>query len=204
MKTIRICLTVTVTLLLGGVTVASASAEEFVASGTGLKFTGKALNTQVFTDKSGATPIECTTVKPEGSNAALKATEEKVSLRFETCKASIAAAVVALADFTLLTSSSPMGVNGVSILGVAITITVTALKCKIVVAAGQTFAGAGEIAYSNKTASTIEVKAKVTGISSEVTESGSSLCGTVGEKNTTGTFTGNHELGLEAGTLQIK
>jgi hypothetical protein len=188
----------------GAVAVASASAEKFIVSGTGLKFTGKATSTQIFTDKSGATPIECTEVKPEGSNETVGGTEEKVNTKYEGCKASIASASISTAFYTFLTNGSTMGVNGVSILTTPITITVAALKCKIVVAAGQTFAGTGEIAYSNNTASTIEVKSKVTGIASEVTEAGSSLCGKAGEKNTTGTYTGSGELGLQGGTLQIK
>ena len=197
-------LAVVAVLAFSAMAAASASAEKFIASAAGLKFTGKSNGTQIFTDKSGATPIECTEVKPEGTNAAVETTEEKVNTNYSSCKASIASATISTAFYTFLTNGSSMGVNGVSILTTPITITVAALKCKIVVAAGQTFAGTGEIAYSNNTASTIEVKSKVTGIASEVTEAGSSLCGKAGEKNTTGTYTGSGELGLQGGTLQIK
>lgn len=205
-KAIRTCLAVVVALLVSGAATVSASAEEFVGKPVGNKFTGKALNTQVLTTKEGGAKVECTALKPEGTLKAEKAVEERINVNLEGCKvAGLGTATVSTLFLTLLTSSSTMGVPGKSILEVSITITVVFPRCKIVVAPGQTFAKAGEVAYSNKTASTIEVKLNVKGIGSEVTESEStSLCGTVGEKNTAGTLTGNSEIGVEGGTLQIK
>lgn len=196
----------TVVLVVSALFAGGASAEEFTTSVVGAKFTGKALNTQVFTAKSGGAKIECAGNKFAGTTKALKSVEEEISFVLESCKVfGLGTATITLLDTTLLTSSSIMGGPGLSLLAL-VTITVTTFpKCKMVLPSGQSFKNAGEIAYSNKTSSTIEVKENIKGIASEVTESEStSLCGTVGEKNTTGTFTGNSEIGEEGGAIQIK
>lgn len=95
----------------------------------------------------------------------------------------------------------------VSILKIPITISASVLgvKCKIEVASGQMLGSATEIEYENNTTSTIVVKSKVTKIASEIKESNStSLCGTAGEKSTSGTLTGNVEISLPGGTIQVK
>lgn len=197
-------LAVVAVLAFGVVAVASASAEEFVATVEGAKYTGKALNVQTFKD-GGVATVECTALKPEGTVKKLKSVEEEVSVKYENCKiAGIGAATVTLADYTFLTASSLLG-RGTSILKVNITITTALPKCSIVVSFGQAFHGAGEIEYKNNSASTVEVKANVKGIVSEVTASESELlCGKVGEKNANGTYTGNSEVGEEGGSIQIK
>lgn len=200
-------LAVVAVLAFSVVAVASASAEEFTASVVGAKLTGKALNTQIFTDKTNGSKVECTEDEPTSSAKASKSVEEEVSVQYKSCKVfGLGAAKISLAEYTFLTSSSVMGGPGNSILTKPITIEVTTFpKCTIVVSSGQAFKAAGEIAYSNKTTSTIEIKANVKGIASEVTLSeSSSLCGTVGEKNTTGTYTGNSEVGEVGGSIQIK
>jgi hypothetical protein len=204
MRGIKIAgLMMVVVLALAASTTPAADAAEFIASKEG-KITGKALNTQEF--KTGGDPtVKCTGATPSGEVAAgkLKETEIKISVILINCSVAFGTATVTLADYTLF------AVPGVSILnatGSLIMIHAEALgvKCTISVTNGQTLGkAAGEIEYVNK-AGKVEEKNKVKGIASEITESNSSsLCGTVGEK-LTGEHTGNIEVELEGGTIEVK
>lgn len=194
---------VTVTAMaLVAVVVSTAGAEEFSTSGTG-KLVGKALNTQKLKTGSLAT-VECTSASPAGEVTSEKYNEQPLSISYGGCTVSgLGSATVSLADYTFFLP------HLVSILK-SITITAKALgiECEISVAAGQSLgSSAGEIEYTNKEKGgqgTLEAKNKITKIASEVVKSNSnSLCGAVGEKSTTGTYTGNDEVELEGGTIGV-
>jgi hypothetical protein len=196
-------LAVVAVVALSAMTVASASAAEFIASKEG-KITGKALTTQEF--KTGGDPtVKCTEATPSGEVEAgkLKETEIKISVAYGKCSVSFGSATVTLADYTFFATP---GVSILNATGSLIMIHAEALgvKCTISVTNGQTLGkAAGEIEYVNKSGK-IEEKNKVKGIASEITESNSSsLCGTVGEK-LTGEYTGNDEVELVGGTIEVK
>lgn len=193
------------TLALGVAMASSALATEFETS-KGEKAFGKALNTQVFKTGTGFGSVECTglsilnTLIKEGRHPSLE-----LSITYTSCTAAGAAATVTLADYTFFASPAK-----VSLLKVNVLIDVPTLKCSIVVFFGQTFENAGEVTYTNGTGGTgkaavgtVEVAANIKNISSEVTESGSFLCGKAGEKSTAGTYTGKSEAGIEGGTAAI-
>jgi hypothetical protein len=204
MRTVRILSTVAAIVSALSVAVTPpASAAEWIYSKAG-KITGKALTTQEF--KTGGDPtVKCTGATPSGEVAAgkLKETEIKISVILINCSVAFGTATVTLADYTLF--STP-GVSILNATGSLIMIHAEALgvKCTISVTNGQTLGkAAGEIEYVNK-AGKVEEKNKVKGIASEITESNStSLCGTVGEK-LTGEHTGNIEVELEGGTIEVK
>lgn len=201
----RLCLIVVGAVALGNVTaVGSASAEEFVASKAGEPITGKALNTQIFEAKSGGAKVECKEAKPAGTVKNPKTTEAEVNVKYESCMLfGIGSATVTVAEYTFFTESGAQ-LRGVSILRKNISITTAFPTCKIEVSFGQTFNKPGEVEYSNGLG-VIDVTFKLAKILSEVTESGSSsLCGTVGDKNTTGTLTGTIDLGEQNGSLEVR
>lgn len=181
---------------------AAVAAPEFVESKAG-KITGKALTTQEF--KTGGDPTwKCTEATFSGAIEAgeLKTTTLKISVTYGKCSVAFGSATVTLADYTFFATP---GVSILNVTGSLIMMHAEALgvKCTISVTNGQTLGkAAGEIEYVNKSGK-IEEKNKVTGIASEITESNSSsLCGTVGEK-LSGAYTGNDEIELEGGTIEV-
>jgi hypothetical protein len=203
MQTIRqTAMALAAAMALVALATSTAAAEEFSTSGTG-KLVGKALNTQKL-KTGGLATVECTSASPTGEVTSEKYTEQKLSISYGSCTVSgLGSATVSLADYTFFLPKL------VSILK-PITITAKALgvECEISVPAGQSLGNAaGEIEYANKEKGgkgTLEAKIKITKIASEVIKSNnSSLCGTVGEKSTTGTYTGNDEVELEGGTVGV-
>jgi hypothetical protein len=206
MKTIKMMgLAVVAVLALSAVAASAASAEEFEASETGT-LSGKAVNTQVFKTGSAAT-VECTKLDVLGTVAAgeLKGSKKEISVDYLNCvvKGIGGSATVTLSDYTFFVTP-----NKVSVLkAIKISASAAGVECEVEVESGQTLGtGAGEIVYKNK-GKNLEVEAKVTGIKSEITKSNSGLfCGTVGTKNTTGTYTGTSEIELNSGvgTIDVK
>ncbi|MGA8354711.1 MAG: hypothetical protein WB698_11135 [Solirubrobacteraceae bacterium] len=189
-------LAIVAVLAFAAVAAAGASAEEFIASKTG-SLKGKALNTQKF-NTGGFATVACKKLSVTGTVTVLKATEQAASIQYEECEVEGlgGSATISLADYTFFTG--PPSVMTLNLIDITVS---SPVKCKITVASGQSLSG---LKYNNKTGK-VEVEAKVTGIASEIVESGSSLfCGTVGEKNTKGTYTGNSEVELEGGTIEVK
>lgn len=201
MRSIKaIGLVVTAVLALSAVAASTASAEKFIASKTG-KITGKALNTQIFTAKSGGAKVECTSALPEGEVTKLETEEQAVEVSYSGCKVfGLGAATISKAFYTFI-FNIPLTKWSVSILRVIDILVTTFPKCHILVLLGQL--RDKTLTFKNTTNSTtkkntIIAESKVTEIESEVTESEStSLCGTVGEKSATGEYTGNVESEVE-------
>jgi hypothetical protein len=190
-------LAVVAVVAFSAVAAAGASAEEFVASKAG-KLSGKAVNTQEFKTGTGATAT-CTEVKPGGEIVSLKTTELAPTFAYSGCRISgIGSASVGLADFTFI-----LPFLGTILDDIAFKASVLGVKCTFQVD-DQTFGGSsGEGRYINKSGK-IEIEMKVTKLADEVTESNSkALCGEAGEKKE-GTYTGDVELELEGGTLEVK
>jgi hypothetical protein len=203
MRSIKIVgLAIVAVLAFSAVAVASASAEEFIASKEG-NLKGHAEGTQKFKTGSGAT-VECTSATPSGKVTKLKGVEQAASVTYGSCSVlSIGTATVSLAMYTFFIPLE------VSVLEVPITIKASGfgLKCTVVVESGQklvTGHSMTELEYENKSGSLL-VKSKVTKIKSKITESNStSLCGKEGETVETGVYEGNVLTELEGGTIEVK
>lgn len=206
MRSIKmIGLAVFAVLAFSAVAASAAAAEEFEASEAGT-LSGKALNTQKF--KTGApAEVECTTATPAGTveSGKLKVPSILISVDYLGCsvKGLGGSVTISLVDYTFFAPNpNPL----VSILHL-ITIEAGALgvECTITVISGQSLgSGSGQLTYVQK-GKNLELESKVSGIESEITKSNSSLlCGTVGEKSTTGTYTGNDEVELNGGSGTIK
>lgn len=197
-KTVGLAAAATLALIV--VAPSPAAAEKFIYNKTG-KITGKALNTQIFTTKAGGAKVECTGAKPEGETTSLNFEELQLSVSHSGCKIfGIGSATVSLADYTFVWNQT-LAKWSLSALRTNVAIATTFPKCHIVLTFGQLFDSG--IAFKNTTngttkKNTIVSEINISGVASEVTESEStSLCGTVGEKNTTGTYTGNIEIEIE-------
>jgi hypothetical protein len=180
---------------------AFAEEEQFVASATG-KLKGEAMGTQKFKTGGGAT-VECKTATPSGEVTEEETAEQAISVTYGSCSIlAIGTASVSLAMYTFFTPLE------VSILEVPITIKASGLglKCTIVVNEGQklvTGHSMSELEYENKSGKLL-LKAKITKIVSDVTESNSeSLCGKVGEQKE-GVYEGGVLIELEGGTIEVK
>jgi hypothetical protein len=187
-----------VVLIAGVLGVTGASAEELIASKTG-HLTGKALNTQKL--KFGKATFECTKAEGSGEITELKTTSLPWTVKLGNCSLlSVGTATVTLLDETLF------WFKPASVLHVDTDFSASAfgLKCSVSMPFGQSIGSSTEITWVNK-AGKIEEKNTITNIEYEVTESNtSSLCGTVGEKGTKGSYSGNDEIELEGGTIEIK
>lgn len=182
-------------LALSAIATSAASAEEFIASKAG-KITGRALNTQKL---HTSFTVECpeAATSGEAKEAELKFAKLHTTVNFGKCTAlgSIAAKSSSV-GFTLLFWN-------VSVLLNAMVVSVPSLGCQVEVPDEQTLGSHSEVEIENKAGKLI-TKTKLTKIAYQVTEAKSSLCGTVGEKGTNGTFEGNNEVELEGGTLEVK
>lgn len=186
-------------MVLSATMIASASAEEFIASKTG-KLNGRATTNQEFKTGTGATVV-CKEVKPGGEVTQLKFKELATTFVFTACTISgIGTATVSLDDFTIII----FPILGSYLSDVAISASVLGVKCKISIPAGQSVGSkSGELEVGNDSGKLL-VGNKIMKIADEITESNSkSLCGEVGEKKE-GTYTGDYEIELEGGTLEVK
>jgi hypothetical protein len=201
MRTIKmIGLAIVAVVALSAVSVASASAEEFIASKTG-KIKGKQTTNQEFKTGGGSTVV-CKKAEPSGEVTKLKGTEQESTVAYSECTVSgLGSASVTPATYTFFIPLL------VSVLTNNITIKATALgvKCTIVVKPQMLVATGNmtELNYENKSGKLLFVS-KVTKIASEITESNNeSLCGKVGELKE-GTYTGSVEAEVEGGTIEVK
>lgn len=187
-------------LALGAVTASGAyAAEEFVASKAG-KLVGHQASSkgeQVFTTPHGNVTCTELTASGEVKEGELKKTSEAVKVLYKSCTAfGIAKAEISEANYTFFAKLPAT----VSILVKPIIIKATG--CEIEVGSGQTDGGkSGELVYSNESGR-IALETAIKNISYEVKKSTLGICGTVGEKGTTATYTGNSYLELEGGTLE--
>jgi hypothetical protein len=194
-------LAIVVALTFSVITASGAAAEEFLASKTG-KLKGKALNTQKF-KAGGLATVECTSASPTGEVTEDKSVEQSISMAYSGCSVAAGSASVGEADYifyipksvsTADESSKPMIIKAEAL----------GIECEVEIQSGQSLGGSsGEIEYVNKSGH-IEVKNKITKISSRVLKSNSeSLCGKVGSESSSGTYEGNDEVELEGGTLEV-
>jgi hypothetical protein len=181
---------------------ATASAHEFVASKEG-NLTGKALNTHKF--KTSAGTVECEIAKASGTVVAPLIKETQLGkVKYEKCHVTFignpAAEVAPEVEYEFFageTKEHPLVTPWVTLKN-NITITIPSAGCKIEVNS----AGNSElksVSYANLAGGKLEIKATVKGITYKGT---GGLCGNKEEKN--GEYTGNEEVGLEAGTIEWK
>jgi hypothetical protein len=159
-----------------------------------------ATTNQEFKTGTGATVV-CKEGKPGGEVAQLKFKELATTFVFAACTISgIGTATVSLDDFTIII----FPILGSYLSDIAISATALGVKCKISIPAGQSVGSkSGELEVGNNSGKLL-VGNKITKIADEITESNSkSLCGEVGEKKE-GTYTGDYEIELEGGTLEVK
>lgn len=188
-------LAIVAVLALGAVTATAASAEEFIASKTG-KLKGHALTTQKFKTGGGAT-VNCTEASSSGEVKELKSLTQEITVIYSKCTiAGTIVAEVSLADYLFMVSPTFVKVLNI------ITINVPSVGCHITVEpTGNEDLTA--VTYKNNSGKIIEETAvtKITSTSSAKTVAEEEVCG---KSSIEGTYTGNNEIELEGGTIEVK
>lgn len=196
-KTAGIALLVAVSVGACSTSVASAAGLEFVYSKAGT-ITGHQLHAQTFRLGTDITCTEATT-SGELKSGEYRRHELLLSVAYAKCHTSFATATVSTARYDWLLPPAVRLENAITIHSSAL-----GAYCTFVISGGQSLgANAGEVEYENKSGKLV-VKNDLSDISYEVTESNvPKLCGSAGEKFTSGTFTGELEVELEGGTMGV-
>lgn len=195
MRTIKTLGLATVAVLaLSAVSASAASATLFMASKTGT-LKGHKLTVQLFKTGNGAT-VECGKAETSGTVTELDASTQLVKVLYSECKIGASVATVSEAQYLFMIEPSFVKVEN------TITITTSVGKCKIEV----TPTGNEKletITYKNNAAKTnIIEETAVTKITSNTIEGTESVCGKHGESKE-GTYSGNNEIELEGGTIEV-
>ena len=199
MRNVRtVCLSVVVVLAISGIAAASASAEEFIASKSG-ELVGKSLTSITF--KTGKVPSECTNGTMGGPVGGGHQTGLSLGGTLEKCTNPLAGPVKVSPVHVGITiaPSKAFKIEESNIL-----IDMPAIGCTVKIFSGQTRGEkAGELEYINKSGK-LEEKYKITGLHYAVLNEESSVCLTGTEEGTEGTFSGNYEVELPGGTIEVK
>jgi len=194
MRTIKaLGLAIVAVLALSAVSASGASALLFMASKTGT-LKGKALNAQLFKTGNGAT-VECSTAATTGTVTETTSKTQLVKVAYSGCKIGSSTATVSPeADYLFMIEPNFVKLEN------TVTITTTVGKCKIEVKP-EGNEDLTSVAYKNNSGKIIE-ETTVSKITSNTVEGTESVCGKHGESKE-GTYTGNNEIELEGGTIEV-